>query len=187
MPNTKPVGVAFSDPELVAGTTITGAAISGGTITGGTITGTTLSSTTKSLSNIRSGFSNTQQGATIATTGNSDVYVIVPADGVLSGADFSGVDALAASNTDYITFTITNLGQAGAGTTAMLAATDANTTKSTGGTALSANTRRSLTLNGTAANLIVVAGDRLRIRAAATGTLANTVTFPVYNLNYTVS
>jgi hypothetical protein len=192
MPNTKPVGVAFSDPELVSGTTITGATISGGTIsaptiTGGTITGATLSSTTKVLSNVRSGFSNTQQGATIATTGNSDVFVIAPADGVLSGADFSGVDALAANDTNYITFSITNLGQAGAGSAAMLAATDANTTKLTGGTALTANARRSLTLNGTAANLIVVAGDRLRLRAAATGTLANTVTFPVYNLTYTVS
>jgi hypothetical protein len=36
MPNTKPVGVAFSDPELVAGTTITGATISGGTISSAT-------------------------------------------------------------------------------------------------------------------------------------------------------
>ena len=47
MPNTKPVGVAFSDPELVAGTTITGATISGGSISGATalsgaaVTGTT--------------------------------------------------------------------------------------------------------------------------------------------------
>jgi hypothetical protein len=44
-----------------------------------------------------------------------------------------------------------------------------------------------LSLNGTAANLVVAAGDRLRIRAAATGTLANTVTFPVYMLNFSVS
>jgi hypothetical protein len=29
MPNNKPIGVAFSDPELVAGTTITGATITG--------------------------------------------------------------------------------------------------------------------------------------------------------------
>ena len=36
MPNTKPVGVAFSDPELVAGTTITGATISGGSVSGAT-------------------------------------------------------------------------------------------------------------------------------------------------------
>jgi hypothetical protein len=115
------------------------------------------------------------------------VFVIAPVSGVLSAAWFSGVDALAASDTNYITFTITNLGTSGSGTAAMLAATDANTTKSTGGTALTANARRVLSLNGTAANLVVAAGDRLRIRAAATGTLANTVTFPVYLLNFSVS
>ena len=32
MANTKPVGVAFSDPELTSGTTIVGATISGSTI-----------------------------------------------------------------------------------------------------------------------------------------------------------
>lgn len=178
MPNTKPVGVAFSDPALDSGTTITGAAISGGT---------TLDSTSKVASNIASGLSMGQQGATIATTGNSDVYMIAPAAGVLSSAVFSGVDALAANDTNYITFSITNLGQAGAGSAAMLAATDANTTKATGGTAIAANTVRTLSLNGTAANLVVAAGDRIRIRAAATGTLANTVTFPVYRMSFTVA
>jgi hypothetical protein len=44
-----------------------------------------------------------------------------------------------------------------------------------------------LTLNGTAANLVVADGDRLRIRATVSGTLANTVTFPVYNLEFSVS
>jgi hypothetical protein len=172
MPNTKSVGVAFSDPELTAGTTITGAVID---------------STSKIASNVASGFSEMMQGATIATTGNSDVYVIADAAGVLTSARFSGTDALAASDTNYITFTITNLGLAGSGTATMLAATDANTTKTTGGTALAANTLRTLTLNGTASNLVVAAGDRIRARAAVTGTLANTVTFPVYNLIYSVS
>ena len=172
MANTKPVGVAFSDPELTAGTTITGA---------------TIDSTSKIASNIASGYSEMVQGATIATTGNSDAYIIADAAGVLTGARFSGTDALAASDTNYITFSITNLGTSGSGTATMLAATDANTTKATGGTALTANASRSLTLNGTAANLVVAAGDRLRIRAAATGTLANTVTFPVYNLIFSVS
>jgi len=174
MPNTKPVGVAFSDPELTSGTTIAGA---------------TIDSTSKVLSNIASGLSMGQQGATIATTtgGTNDVFMIAPAAGVLTSALFSGVDVLAANDTNYITFGITNLGQAGAGTAAMLAATDANTTKATGGTALAANTVRSLTLNGTAANLVVAAGDRIRIRATVSGTLANTVTFPVYRLTFTVS
>lgn len=114
---------------------------------------------------------------TIATTSNSDGYVIVGETGTLSSVDYSGTDALAASNTNYITFSITNLGQAGAGSTAMLAATATNTTQVTGGTAIAANTKRSLTLNGTPANLAVTQGDRLLVRAAATGTLANTVTF----------
>ena len=43
MPNTKPVGVAYSDPELVSGTTITGAVISGGTISGAPISGASVS------------------------------------------------------------------------------------------------------------------------------------------------
>ena len=141
MPNTKPVGVAYSDPELVSGTTITGAAISGGTVTGSTI-----DSTAKVASNIASGFSVTQQGATVATTSNSDTYVIAPFAGTLTAARFSGVDALAANDTNYITFSATNLGTTGSGTTVLLAATDANTTKATGGTALAANTKRTLTL-----------------------------------------
>ena len=172
MANTKPVGVAYSDPELVAGTTITGAVID---------------STSKVASNIPSGFATSIQGATIATTSTSDAYVIAQAAGSLASVVFSGVDALTTSDTNYITFSITNLGQTGAGSAAMLAATDPNTTKATGGTALGANTARSLVLNGTAANLLIVAGDRLRIRASATGTLANTVTFPVYRLNFTVA
>ncbi len=176
MPNTKPVGVAYSDPELVAGTTITGASV----------VGSTLDSTSKVASNLQNGFSITQQGATIATTGNSDIFVIAPAAGTLSVARFSGVDALTASDINYLTFSITNLGQAGAGSAAMLAATDANTTKATGGTGLAANTLRSLALNSTAANLVVAAGDRIRVRAAATGTLANTVTFPVVSLTFSV-
>ena len=167
MPNTKPVGVAYADPELVAGTTITGA---------------TIDATSLTASNVVLGASTQVQKATIATTGNTDIFIIAPYAGVLSTAIFSGVDALAASDSNFITFTITNLGQAGAGSAAMLAATDANTTKTTGGTALSANARRNLTLSATSANLAVARGDRLRLRAAATGTLVNTVAFPVYVL-----
>ena len=122
--------------------------------------------------------------ATIATTGNTDWYIIAPISGRLNSVDFSSTSALAANDTNYITFTITNLGQAGAGTTAMLAATDANTTKATGGSALSANTKRSLILNGTSTNAEVVEGDRLLIRAAVTAEIAGTVTFPVYMLRF---
>ena len=49
MPNTKSVGVAFSDPELVSGTTITGATISNSTITGGTLSSPTLTGASLSV------------------------------------------------------------------------------------------------------------------------------------------
>lgn len=52
MPNTKPVGVAFADPDLVSGTTITDAAISGGTIAGATISNATISSGTAAVSSL---------------------------------------------------------------------------------------------------------------------------------------
>jgi hypothetical protein len=113
---------------------------------------------------------------TIATTSNTDSYIIAPVTGILTSADFSGIDALTQHASNIITFSITNLGQDGLGTTVMLAATDANTTKTTTGTAIAANAKRALTLTGTAADLAVVQGDRLRIRYAAGGTLANTVT-----------
>jgi hypothetical protein len=118
--------------------------------------------------------------ATIATTGNTDAYLIAPRTLTAVNIYFSGTDVLAASNTDYITWTITNLGQTGAGSAALLAATDANTTKATGGTAIAANTKRALSLSTTPTNVQVVEGDRLRVRAAVTGTLANAVTFPAY-------
>ena len=52
MPNTKPVGVAFADPELVSGTTITDATISGGTIAGATLTSAVISSGTAAVSSL---------------------------------------------------------------------------------------------------------------------------------------
>lgn len=118
----------------------------------------------------------TAQIGTIATTSATSAFAICPKAGTVVGIDFTGKDALAANDTNYITFTAVNRGQAGAGTTDLLAATDPNTTKATGGTALAAKGKRSLTLHGTAGNLAVVAGDVIEIIATATGTLANTVT-----------
>lgn len=58
----------------------------------------------------------------------------------------------------------------------MLAVSDANTTKTTGGTAITAVAKHALTVHGTAGNLLVTKGDILRLRATATGTLTGTVT-----------
>lgn len=124
-------------------------------------------------------------GTTIPTAaGNTDHYVIAPVNGVLIEALFSAIDALAAHDTNYVTFAITNLGQAGAGTNAMLGAVDGNTSKATGGSAIAANTKRALTLNTDSTKLKVVAGDRLRIRVTGAGTLANTVTGPNFLLTF---
>jgi hypothetical protein len=56
---------------------------------------------------------------TVAATGATSKYVIVPKSGRVVAAYFSSTDALAAHGTNYLTFSITNLGQAGAGTTAL--------------------------------------------------------------------
>lgn len=49
MANNKPVGVAYSDPELVSGTTITGAVVSGGTVSGATISSSPVSGASVSV------------------------------------------------------------------------------------------------------------------------------------------
>lgn len=122
--------------------------------------------------------------ATIGTAAASyDDYVIAPISGRLISIDFSAVDALAASDTNYITWVITNLGQLGAGSVAMLATLPAgiNTTKATGGTAIAANTKYKLITSETRG---VAKGDRLLVRATVTGTLPNSVTLPTYCLRF---
>lgn len=76
MPNTKPVGVAFADPELVAGTTITGAAISGGTIASPTITGAIVSGPVTTVA--AAGSTNADAAAIAAAT---YICVVTAADG----------------------------------------------------------------------------------------------------------
>lgn len=124
-----------------------------------------------------------KDSATIPTAaGATDVYFTAPFNGNLKSAQISPLTALTANDTNYITFTATNLGLDGLGTTVMLAATAPNTTKATGGVALAVNTARALAVHGTAANLAVLKGQRIKVTATGTGTLANTVTVPTYFL-----
>lgn len=118
----------------------------------------------------------------IATTSTTDEYVIAAKTGKVTAIKLNSLSGLATSDSNYITPTVVNLGQAGAGTASMLAASDANTTKATGGSALAANTPRSFSLTSTAADLNVTEGDVLRIRATATGTLAGAVTRPMWEV-----
>ena len=138
-------------------------------IKAGGITGSSLSGTAQSK----------VSGAvlpTVATTGTTEQIVVVPFAGTITAARVAFKDALAQHATNYLTFAIVNKGQAGAGTTAVLAATDANTTKTTTGTAISAYTARSLALNATAGNKVVAAGDVLALQFISAATLANTLT-----------
>jgi hypothetical protein len=113
---------------------------------------------------------------TVATTGNSDILFIVPRTVKVEAIKVVGTATLAANDTNFITWTVTNLGQAGAGSTELLSTAATNTTQVTGGSALTTLVPRSLVLTSTDASLKPVEGDVLRVRAAATGTLANTVT-----------
>lgn len=122
--------------------------------------------------------------ATFTTTGAIDTYIVAPLTGNLTGVSVTPLTGLAASDTNYLTFTAINLGQAGAGSTALLAATNPNTTKATGGSALVINTKHNLVLNATPANLAVVKGDRIKVTATATGTLTGTVTVPTFLVTF---
>ena len=123
----------------------------------------------------------------IATTSTTDEYVIAAKTGKVTAVKLLSLSGLAAHDSNYITPTVTNLGAAGSGTAALLAASDANTTKATGGSALTANVVRSWTLSSTAADLNVTEGDVLRIRATATGTLAGAVTRPLWEVTIKTS
>src|SRR5512146_3403041 len=78
-------------------------------------------------------FNTTNSANLIPTDENSRGTVIVPRTGRLISAQLIAEDALAANDTNYLTFTLVNKLGSGSGAIAMLAATDANTTKSTGG------------------------------------------------------
>lgn len=118
----------------------------------------------------------------IATTSTTDEYLQVAKTGKVTSIKINSLSGLAAHDTNYLTLAVTNLGQAGAGTAALLAATDANTTKITGGSAMTALTSRSATLTSTAADLNVTVGDVLRLRATSAATLAGAVTRPIWQV-----
>lgn len=118
----------------------------------------------------------------IATTSTTDEYIVVAKTGKVTAAKLNSLSGLAAHDTNYLTFEITNLGAAASGTAALLAATDANTTKATGGSLLTANVVRSLTLSSTAADLLVTEGDVLRLRATSAATLGGAVTRPMWEI-----
>jgi len=115
----------------------------------------------------------------------TDAYIIAPVSGTVSSILFACSSALAADDTNYITFSALNMGLDGLGIFTLLDLTDANTTKATGGSAISSDTVRTLTLSPLPTDLAVVVGDRIRFRAAATGTLAGTLSNAQYLIRIT--
>jgi hypothetical protein len=120
--------------------------------------------------------------ATVATVptaaGTLEMLLLADGAGTLSLGKIAFKDALAQHDTNFVTFALVNKGQAGAGTTQMLASSPAgtNTTKITGGAAISGYVPYQFVLSATAANLVVAAGDVLALQITGAGTLANTLT-----------
>jgi hypothetical protein len=114
---------------------------------------------------------------TFPTSSSISAYWFVTKTGIVKAVYFGSTTALARHASNYWTFSITNLGQAGAGSTAILGAVDGNTTKTTTGQAVVANGKFTAVLHTTAANLEVTEGDTLQVTCTATGTPANTGTF----------
>ena len=114
----------------------------------------------------------------------SDASFMVPRAGFLQSVQLIAEDALALSDTNFLTFSLINNGNSGAGTTEMLSVTaDTHTTKTTGpGIAITAETGRPFTVSATAASLRVAAGDLLTFKSTVTGTLVNAVNKPKVRL-----
>jgi len=122
--------------------------------------------------------------ATIPTAaGTAEFLVIVPFASTISSVRVVFKDALATDNTNFVTFRLINKSAADAD---VIAATDANTTKTTGGSALTAYTPRTMTL-ATAAGVDVAAQAILALRITGAGTLANTLTEGALIINTLVS
>ncbi len=110
----------------------------------------------------------------IATTGTTKIPILVVKTGVVSGLRVSPVDALATSDTNYISFSVVNVTQSN--TMSLDNTGGRNTTKATGGAALVADTAYGITpLTPPNALMNVTAGDQINLICAVTGTLANTV------------
>jgi len=99
MPNTKPVGVAFSDPELTSGTTVSGAVIDNSTIgatTPAIVVGTTVYATTEI------GYTAEASGTVTQLTDKSTGVTLNKSAGQIT------LNGAALANVTNVSFTLTN-------------------------------------------------------------------------------
>lgn len=122
-------------------------------------------------------------GTLSATTSPLKIVAVMPRKGTITGLDLIVNTAITANDTNYWTFALTNKSTDGTGTTVLLAATDANTTKATGGTGLTAYDTTALTLSATTANLNFNAGDTIVLTATKAASAANLIDLTV-NLKF---
>lgn len=126
-------------------------------------------------------FSQTDNAAVVPdSVDDARGYAFAPVTGLLVGAQFVGENGLAKSDANFVTFTLTNLGN-GQDDQEMLEDSDANGTTTTG-TAITALTPFTLLINqdpDTNAPRRIAAGDVLRAMVTVDGTLPNTIAGPV--------
>jgi hypothetical protein len=125
---------------------------------------------------------NEQNTILVTDTGVSDGLCRIMRGGIIDQMQLTVEDSLAADGTNFITFAITNKLAGGAGAIAVLAATDANTTKAAGTNGLTAFASAGLTASATEENRYVHSGDVLHITATVSGTLPNAVDNPVLRI-----
>src|SRR5690349_15951228 len=104
-----------------------------------------------------------QPQATAGSSLNSIVYV-APRDLTVTAVSYTTVTAITGANTNTRSVSLVNKGQAGAGTTVIA------TLQFNSGVNTVAADEKTITLSGTAADLVVVAGDVLQWQSAAVGT-----------------
>jgi hypothetical protein len=102
----------------------------------------------------------------ISTVGNSDSFPLgeAPEAGVLSSASYVPETTITGANTNTRIHRVVNKGQAGSGTTVM-ASLQYNS-----GVNATAGDEKALTLSGTAADLVVAAGDIIAFESNAVAT-----------------
>lgn len=114
---------------------------------------------------------------TLSATGTK-ALILPPYAGVVTGAKLFVTTTLAAHADNHWTFTMVNKGAAGTGTTAVLAATSANSTDanaSPAGFSLTNYVAQALTLTSTAADLVTAASDVLEFTATKAASASNLV------------
>lgn len=107
---------------------------------------------------------------TVSATLEKAVF-IVPQNMTILTAQLTATTSITANDTNYWTFAMTNT----TASKSLLLATDVNTTKATGGSGITANTLRSLSLTSTTADLTVAKGDLVTFTFTKTSSASNIV------------